>query len=129
MAFTNPDDMTLLMVLGVAACFSAEDDGTPILPFDPRNGRLREDVWQRWLDWDPVRMVPRHADALRGMKAIWLDGGRSDQWYLDIGAEAFRDALVDVGVTDVHFELFDGTHSAIDWRYPMSLAYLAEKLS
>lgn len=86
-------------------------------------------MWQRWLDWDPVRMVPRHAEALRRMKAIWLDGGRSDQWYLDIGAEAFRDALAEVGVTDVHFELFEGTHSQIDWRYPMALAYLAERLA
>ncbi len=127
-AFTDPDDMTLLMVLGVAACFSAADDGTPILPFDPVNGRLREDVWQRWLEWDPVRMVPHHAEALRGLRAVWIDGGRSDQWYLDIGAEAFRDALAEVGVTDVHFELFDGTHSQIDWRYPMALAYLASRL-
>lgn len=128
-AFTDPDDMLLLMILGVAACFSAADDGTPVLPFDPRNGRLRDEVWQRWLDWDPVRMVPRHAGALRGMKAIWIDGGRSDQWYLDIGAEAFRAALAEVGVDDVHFELFEGTHSSIDWRYPMSLAYLAGRLA
>ncbi len=127
-AFTDPDDMTLLMVLGVAACFSAADDGTPILPFDQKNGRLKGEAWQRWLDWDPVRMVPRHAEALRGLKAVWIDGGRNDQWYLDIGAEAFRDALAEIGVTDVHFELFEGTHSQIDWRYPMALAYLASRL-
>jgi hypothetical protein len=28
-AFTKPADETLLMVLGVAACFSAEPDGAP----------------------------------------------------------------------------------------------------
>ena len=32
---------TLLMLLGVAACFSAAPDGTPLLPFDPTSGRLR----------------------------------------------------------------------------------------
>ncbi|MGH9057843.1 MAG: alpha/beta hydrolase, partial [Acidimicrobiales bacterium] len=62
-AFTKPADETLIMLLGVSACFSAEDDGTPRLPFDPRTGRLVEDVWQRWLDWDPVRMVPKYAGA------------------------------------------------------------------
>ena len=56
----------LLGLLGVAACFSARDDGTPELPFDPVTGVLRPDVWQRWLDWDPVRMVPRYAGALAG---------------------------------------------------------------
>ena len=62
-AFTKPADETLLMLLGVAACFSAREDGTPELPFSPASGRLRDDVWQRWLDWDPVRMVPKYADA------------------------------------------------------------------
>jgi hypothetical protein len=129
-AFAKPDDMDVLMVLGVAACFSAADDGTPILPFDPRSGRLQDDVWERWLRWDPVRMVPRYADALAGLTAVWIDGGRSDQYYLDLGAVAFRDALAGIGVTgQVHFELFDGTHSSIDWRYPISLAWLAERLS
>lgn len=128
-AFTKPNDELLLMLLGVAACFSADDDGTPVLPFDSNTGRLREDVWQRWLDWDPVRMVPKYADALRGQRAIWLDGGRSDEWFLELGAQAFRDALADIGVTDVHFELFDGTHGRIDYRYTLSLKYLAERLS
>lgn len=127
--FTKPADDILLMLLGVSACFSAEEDGTPLLPFDPRSGRLREDVWNRWLAWDPVRMVPRYADALRGLAAIWVDGGKSDEWYLDLGAQAFVDALAEVGVADIHFELFDGTHGRIDYRYPMSLGFLAERLS
>jgi S-formylglutathione hydrolase FrmB len=128
-AFSNDADMTLLMILGCAACFSPGADGRPDIPFDPRTGRLREEVWQRWLDWDPVRMVPAHADALRGLRAIWVDGGRSDEAFLDLGAEAFTAALADIGVTDVHFELFDGRHGGISWRYPLSMAYLAERLA
>src|SRR5271165_2781573 len=53
---TRPDDHLLLMMLGVAACFSAAADGTPELPFEPTTGALRPDVWARWLAWDPVRM-------------------------------------------------------------------------
>lgn len=126
---SKPGDDVLLMMLGVSACFSARPDGTPELPFDPNNGRLVDNVWQRWLAWDPVRMVPDHVDALRRQRAIWLDGGRSDEWFLEIGARAVRDALAEAGVTDVHFELFDGTHGRIDHRYPLSVAYLAERLS
>ena len=128
-AFTRPDDHTLLMTLGVAACFSAAEDATPVLPFEPTTGALVDEVWQRWLAWDPVRMVPGHAEALAGLKAIWIDAGTRDEWYLDLGAIAFRDALAGVGVTDVHFEFFDGGHGGIDHRYPLSLAYLAERLS
>ena len=92
-AFTKAADETLLMLLGVSACFSAGEDGTPELPFDPASGLLRQEVWQRWLDWDPVRMVPKYADALRGMRAIWVDGGTRDEWFLDVGGQAFCAAL------------------------------------
>ncbi len=128
-AFTKPDDGLLLMQLGCSACFSADEDGTIHLPFDPKTGRLRDDIWARWLAWDPVRMVPKYADALRGLRAIWIDAGTSDDWYLDLGAEAMRDALVEIGCSDVRFETFDASHAAIDYRYPLSLAWLAQRLS
>jgi S-formylglutathione hydrolase FrmB len=130
-AFTRAEDMSLLMVLGVAACFSANPDGTVNLPFDPVTGVLRPAVWQRWLDWDPVRMVPAHAGALRGMHAIWIDAGTRDEHHLDLGAEAFRAALRDIGVADdlVHFELFDAGHMGIDYRYPISLAWLCGRMA
>lgn len=128
-AFTKSGDDTLLMMLAVSACFSADPDGTPRLPFDPQNGVLDDEVWARWLAWDPVRMVPHHADALRAQRAIWIDGGTSDEWFLEIGGQAFRDALRSVGVTDVQFELFEGAHGRIEYRYPLALGYLAERLS
>jgi S-formylglutathione hydrolase FrmB len=129
-AFTKPEDMTLIGILGVAACFSAAEDGTPELPFDPVTGVLEQDVWQRWLDWDPVRMVAAHADAVRSLRAVWIDAGRSDEYFLDLGAEAFRAELAKVGVPGerVHFELFDAGHGGIDYRYPLSLGWLAERL-
>jgi S-formylglutathione hydrolase FrmB len=128
-AFTKAADHVLIMTLGCSACFSADDDGTVRLPFDTRTGQLIPELWDRWLAWDPVRMVPQYADALRGLTAIWIDAGKNDEWYLDLGAEAMVAELAKIGVTDVEFELFEGTHMGIDYRYPLSLAYLATKLS
>jgi S-formylglutathione hydrolase FrmB len=128
-AFTKSTDHVLLNVWAMAACYSADEDGTVQLPFDPATGELVPDVWERWLAWDPVRMVERHADALRSLRAIYIDCGKRDQFYLDLGAEAFRQALERVGVIDVFFELFDGTHSSIEYRYPVAIRYLAERLA
>jgi hypothetical protein len=128
-AFTKTGDENLLMLLGVSACFSAEPDGTPVLPFDPVTGRLRDEQWSRWLAWDPVRMVAHHREALKGLRAIWIDGGKNDEWFLDLGAQAFAAELEAAGVKGFHFELFEGTHARIEYRYTMSLAYLAERLS
>jgi hypothetical protein len=74
-------------------------------------------------------MVPDHAEALRSMRAVYIDAGKKDEWYLDLGAEAYRQALKGIGVTDVFFELFDATHMQIEYRYPIGLKYLAERLA
>ncbi|HVK26178.1 MAG TPA: alpha/beta hydrolase-fold protein [Actinokineospora sp.] len=129
-AFTKPEDGVLIEMMCLSSCFSPDADGKPILPFDPATGVLRQEQWARWLAWDPVRMVPGHADALRSLHSIWIDAGTSDEWYLDLGAQAFRAELAKIGVADgnVRFELFAAGHAAIDYRYPMSLAWLAERL-
>jgi len=128
-AFAKTTDFPLLNTWAMAACYSANDDGSVDLPFEPETGQLRDEVWQRWLAWDPVRMVDRHADALRGLRAIYIDSGKRDQFFLDLGAEGFRRALERIRVTDVFFELFDATHSAIEYRYPLAVRYLAERLT
>ncbi|CAM3580386.1 alpha/beta hydrolase-fold protein [Kibdelosporangium persicum] len=129
-AFTKPGDETLLELLCLSACFSAREDGTPELPFDPVTGALKPDQWQRWLDWDPVRMAGRHLDEIRSWRAVWIDAGSRDEWYLDLGAQAFRTELAKAGLPDdrIHFELFDAGHSGIDYRYPLALAWLAARL-
>lgn len=128
-AFSKKSDIVLLNVWCMAACYSADDDGTVRLPFDPATGRAIDAVWQRWLAWDPVRMAPKHADALRGMKAIWIDAGSRDEYFLDLGAEAFRRELEALQVANVRYELFDATHASIEYRYPLALKYLAERLA
>ena len=128
-AFSKDSDDHLLNDWCMAASYSADEDGTVRLPYEPDTGKLVPEIWQRWLEWDPVRMAPSHADALRSMKAIYIDAGKRDEWFLDLGAEAFRQALADIGVTDEYFELFDATHKAIEYRYPIGLKYLAERLS
>lgn len=124
-------DGALLNVWCMAACYSADADGTVRLPYEPLTGRAIPEIWDRWLAWDPVRMVADRADALRGLRAIWVDAGRSDDFYLDLGAEAFRAELERAGIGDdvLRFELFDGTHAGIDWRYPDAIGWLAERLA
>ena len=126
---SKESDNDLVLTYGVAAAFSADEDGSVRLPFDTSTGRLVPETWERWLEWDPVRMVAAYADRLRDLRAIYLDAGKRDEWYLDLGAEAFRQELGQIGVDDVFFELFDATHMGIDYRYPIGLRYLADRLS
>jgi len=114
----------------MAACYSPDEDhpGKVVLPLDVTTGRLIEAVWDRWLEWDPVRMVPKHVDALASMRRIYLDAGKQDEWFLDLGAQAFSKELTAAGI-DHTLELFEGKHGGIQYRYPLALRALAEALA
>lgn len=62
------------------------------------------------------------------MKAIYLDAGKSDEYYLDLGAQAFSNELTKGGV-DHTLVLFEGTHMGLTCRYPGAVRFLAEALS
>jgi S-formylglutathione hydrolase FrmB len=111
---------------GYACAYSPDPSrpGEALLPFELSTGRLIGDVWERWLERDPVRMAPNQAEALRSMKRIYLDAGRGDEWFLDLGAQAFSAELSKLGV-EHSFELFDGKHGGIAYRYPGAVRELA----
>ena len=130
-AFSRPGDENLLEAHGYAACYSADPDGTIRHPFDHATGELIPEVWARWLAWDPVRMARTAAGAaaLRSLRAIYIDSGDKDDYFLDLGAEAFRQACVKADTVEPFFELFPATHAAIEYRYPIAIRYLAERLT
>jgi len=101
------------------------------LPFDLETAELRQDVWERWLAHDPVRLVREHADAARALRGVWLDAGDRDTYFLDLAAIALRRAFDEAGLdeTRLRFELFPGGHRGLGWRYPLSLAWLVGCLS
>jgi hypothetical protein len=130
---SKPTDEVLVNTYAMSAAYSAREDGTIDFPFDPETAEVDPEVWARWLRFDPVLLAREdpHRETLRSMRAIWIDAGRRDQYHLDLGAVAFHREVVGAGVPEerVHFELFDGTHDGLTWRYPLSLAFLVEGLS
>jgi Putative esterase len=135
-AMSRPDDPALINEWAMASCYSTDEDGTVRLPFDIGTGELIPEIWERWLRWDPVRIArtPEGATALSSLRAIWIDAGKRDEYFLDLGAEAFRRECIvatagSAGGPDLHFELFDAKHGGIEYRYPLALRWLAERLS
>jgi S-formylglutathione hydrolase FrmB len=113
-----------LEVYGYAAAYSPDpaQPGRALIPFD-LNGRLIDDVWALWLEKDPVRMAAGHADALRSLRRVYLDAGTKDEYYLDLGAQAFAAELDRLGV-DHTLELFEAGHANIGHRYPGAIREL-----
>jgi S-formylglutathione hydrolase FrmB len=123
-------DFTPLSILAMAAHYSP-NPAAPLgldLPFALPTGRLREDVWARWLEHDPVRFVPRAAAAFCRLSGVFLDCGTRDEFNLRWGTRMVVEALRAAGVAVEHQEFEDG-HMGTSYRYDASLRWLAPRLA
>lgn len=123
------DYMALLNEIAMASCYSP-NPGSELgfdLPFDVTSGAFREDVWERWLANDPVRMIPDRVDALKQQRLIFVDSGTRDEWFLDVGARWMTSAMREQGLDVVHEE-FDAGHMSIQFRYNRSLPLISKAL-
>ena len=107
----HPDDIHVLLQWGFAAAYSADDDGTVRLPYDIATAEVIPELWERWLEWDYPTLVPRHADALRDMRAIYFDAGRATSGSSTSRWSGCGDASTELGVRDLHTDLFDASHA------------------
>jgi S-formylglutathione hydrolase FrmB len=119
---------TIEMIAYAAAYSPAKAEAFAIdLPFDPQTGELREDVFARWLAYDPCERVASGRAALERLRLRYLDCGRKDEYGLDIGARVFTQRVRELGL-DVRHEEFDDDHRNVGYRYEISLPALAHAL-
>ena len=114
----------------MAACYSPDpsNPGKALIPFEIDTGKLIPEIWEQWLAWDPVRMAPKHADALGKMKRIYIDAGTKDDFYLDLGAKAFSNELKNLDIEHT-LDFFPGTHGGLQYRYPGAIRELVLAIS
>ncbi len=124
------DERLAINILAMAACYSPDPKAAPFgfdLPCDLETGAFREEVWARWLEHDPLRMIESHLDALRSLRLLYLDCGLEDEWHLHHGARLFARKLRSLGIAHEHQEYDDG-HMNVSYRYDVSLPKLAAAL-
>jgi hypothetical protein len=119
-------DYATMEMLGYAAAYSPSS-ATAFdidLPFERATGELREDVFARWLAFDPAERVAAKGAELGRLRLRYLDCGRRDEYGLDIGARVVAARIRALGLSVVHEE-FDDDHRNVGYRYARSLPALA----
>jgi enterochelin esterase family protein len=116
-------------MIGYAAAYSprAAERWAIDLPWDGATAEIRDDVFARWLAFDPCERVVSGRAALERLRLRYLDCGRKDEYALDIGARVFAQRCRELGL-DVRHEEFDDDHRNIGYRYEVSLPALAAVL-
>lgn len=125
------EDIAALNIIAMAAAYSPNVGAPPAfcdLPFDLTTGAIDENVWKRWLAWDPLYLIERHAADLRKLRLLYLDCGKDDEFYLELGARCFSKRLRDLDVPHEYEEFEDG-HMNISYRMDVSLPKLSHALA
>jgi len=128
------DAHAVLNVIAMSACYSpnpASPSGFD-LPMELDTGARRADVWQRWLEFDPMHSAADHVEALRGLALLYLEAGLKDEFHLQFGLRRLVHELQRLDVPHQHVE-HDGGHFGLDRRLheviPRLVGALAEARS
>ncbi len=122
--------ITAINIIAMSAAYSPNAIGEFDLPFDLETGQLRDDVWNRWLQFDPIENL-KNAGFVNGLKKLrhrFLECGSRDEYFLHIGARIFTKKLREIGVS-FSYEEFDDGHMGTSYRYDVALKKLSEVIS
>jgi S-formylglutathione hydrolase FrmB len=124
-------DTHALMMFGMCAFYSPNPD-SPLgfdIPVTIRNGEIIESTWQKWLGHDPLIRLDNSevTDRLGHLKALYLDCGNKDQYFLQYGARQFSAKAAKLGINHTYGE-FDDNHSGTAYRFDESLPKLLKAI-
>lgn len=125
------DFHNIINTIGMSACYSPNPKRKEYnfdLPFDIYTGEIISSVWNKWLKFDPVRIVNKYKSNLKKLKYIYVDCGVKDEFKLQAGARIFCDKLKQNGIKFTHYE-FNGGHFNVQYRYDTSYAEISKRIS
>jgi enterochelin esterase-like enzyme len=119
----SKEDGPPLNIFAMAAHYSPNPDSKDMgvdLPFDLNTGEILQKVWDRWMSWDPTKIIEMYNENLKRLKFIYLDCGTKDEFNLQWGARILHSKLVSMNINH-YYEEFDDGHSYTSYRYDNSL--------
>jgi S-formylglutathione hydrolase FrmB len=122
----RPENGDLIYALGLSAAYAPVGRTHPG-EFDwlyDAKGRFREEVWQRWLDNDPLTIAQRNPNAFRPNQAVYLDGAAHDQFGANVGARSIYEVIRDRPARTVFYEPPGGHGDHLQQRLERGLAWV-----
>lgn len=120
------------IVYSYSACYSPNPDKPPFyvdLPVAFPSGELVQEVWDRWLRFDPVINYRDRLDNLRKLAGILLDVGCYDDYRLQWGHRLLSHRLGEAGIAHDATE-HTGNHGGRSReRYQLTLQWLSRALA
>lgn len=119
-----------MLNLSMPSCYTPNPNVPHIkgdLWFDLHTGALIEDVWKRFLAWDPLLMIDRYITELKSLSWIHLECGTEDEYGLHLGHRQIAAKLESLGIEHTIDE-YPGKHGGHQYRMPNRIARMVEHL-
>ena len=119
------------IVYDYSATYSPNPDNPPFyvdLPVAWPSGELIQEVWDRWLSFDPVVNVHDRIANLHKLSGILLDVGFNDDYSLHWGHRLLSHHLTEAGIAHEHRENPGNHGGRARERYQMALEWLSQVL-
>ena len=127
---TGSKKFETMMTLAMAPCYAPNLKNAPLLGdvfFDVKTGAIIPEIWEKYLAWDPVRMVDKHIPALRSLKWIHLEAGLQDEYALQWGHRQIAAKLTQLNIP-YQLDEYPGGHSGHHWRFIRRLELMLKKM-
>jgi S-formylglutathione hydrolase FrmB len=124
------DDWSM-MTYAYSAAYSPNPQNPPYfvdLPIAWPSGEVIQEVWDRWLSFDPVENYRDRLDNLRKLSGILLDAGVHDNYELQWGHRVLSHRLTEAGITHKFTENAGNHGGRANERQQVALEWLGEIL-
>ncbi|MCB0326979.1 MAG: hypothetical protein KDD52_05100 [Bdellovibrionales bacterium] len=119
MSQSSGPEIETMMMLNMCQCYAPNKNIEKIFAdvfFDPENGELREEIWKKFLQWDPLHMLEKHKDSLSRLKTLSLQAGKGDQYGLQLGHRQLSKKLTRFNIKH-ELKEFEAKHGGYYFRY------------
>ncbi|MDB5038943.1 MAG: esterase family protein [Bacteriovoracaceae bacterium] len=122
--------MNGLLMVSMAPIYAPNLKAAPLygdLPFDLETGEMIEEVWKKYLKWDPVHLIDKTFKKAKALKFIHLDAGLQDEYALQWGHRQLAAKLKKYKIPH-QLDEFVGTHSGNHWRFEGRIQLMLTKM-
>ncbi len=120
----------VLRTLCASAFFSPNEESPDMgidFPFNWNSGGFIDDIWKKWLSFDPARTVRSYMRQFENLACTFIDVGTVDEFSAVWGARSINSQLNEAEIKHTYEEYDDG-HFGINYRFEKSLPALVKEI-
>ena len=119
-----------LLTLSLAPCYAPNIAKPPLygdLFFNEETGEIDNEVFDKYLNWDPVHVVDRHIEMAQDLRFVHLECGAEDEFAAQYGHRQLANKLKKHNIPH-QVDEYPGRHGGHHWRFEQRLKLMLEKM-